>query len=125
MPKIPALVLSAPILLALASALYLSGQTSTGVIVGSVTDPSRAIGNGGRYPVVGPGIDNWDFSAFKTLHLLPEDRLNLQFRAEFFNGWNHTQFVGPDTWNIPAANFGVITEAARPREIKLGLRLTF
>jgi hypothetical protein len=84
-----------------------------------------AIGNGGRYPVLGPGINNWDFSAFKTFPLLPEDRLNLQFRAEFFNGWNHTQFLGPDTWNIPAANFGVITEAARPREMQFGLRLTF
>ena len=43
MRKIPALVLSTPILLAVASAVYLNGQTSTGVIVGSVTDPSGAV----------------------------------------------------------------------------------
>ncbi len=90
-----------------------------------VPQPFGATGNGGRYSVLGPGINNWDFSVFKTFAVLPGERLNAQFRAEFFNGWNHTQFVGPDTWTIPAANFGVITEAARPREMQFGLKLTF
>ena len=87
------------------------------------TQPFGAIGNGGRYTVLGPGINNWDFSLFKTF--AAGERMNVQFRAEFFNGWNHTQFLGPDTWTIPSANFGVITEAARPREMQFGLRFAF
>ena len=83
-----------------------------------------AIGDAGRDTVIGPGLNNWDLSAFKNFKL-SEDRMNLEFRAEFFNAWNHTQLAGPDTWTIPSANFGVITTAAAPREIQFGLRLTF
>src|SRR5262249_32475751 len=32
-----------------------------------------AIGNGGRYPVLGPGINNWDFSFFKTFAVAPKE----------------------------------------------------
>jgi len=83
------------------------------------------IGNAARDPVLGPGINNWDLSVFKKFNLLSEDRMNLEFRGEFFNAWNHTQFQAPDTWTIPSANFGVITTALTPREIQFGLRLTF
>ncbi|PWU11170.1 MAG: hypothetical protein C5B51_03040 [Terriglobia bacterium] len=84
-----------------------------------------AIGNAGRDTVTGPGIVNWDLSVFKNFKLLSENRMNLEFRSEFFNAWNHTQFIGPDTWTIPSANFGVITTAAAPRVIQFGSRLTF
>ena len=90
-----------------------------------VAQPFGTIGNSGRYIVVGPGRNNWDFSIFKNFMLLPENRMNLEFRTEFFNGFNHTQFVGPDTWTIPSATFGVITSAADPREMQFGLKLNF
>ena len=51
--------------------------------------------------------------------------MNLEFRTEFFNGFNHTQFIGPDTWTIPSATFGVITQAADPREMQFGMKLSF
>ena len=90
-----------------------------------VAQPFGAIGNSGRDPVIGPGFANWDLAAFKTFTLMPEDRLNLQFRAEFFNAFNHTQFQGPDSWTLNTATFGKIVAANRPRELQFGLRLVF
>jgi hypothetical protein len=90
-----------------------------------VPQPFGTIGNSGRYTVIGPGLNNWDVSVFKNFNVLPQERMSLQFRAEFFNALNHTQFIGPDTWTIPSSTFGVITTAAKPREIQFGMKLTF
>jgi hypothetical protein len=54
----------------------------------------------------------------------------LQFRAEFFNLWNHPQWVG-DSINggvsnfYGAENFGAVTAAHDPRTIQLGLKFSF
>lgn len=47
-------------------------------------------GNSGRNIFRGPSFKNWDFSVSKTFKL--HERLNLQFRAEFFNVLNHPNF---------------------------------
>lgn len=44
-------------------------------------------GNSGRNIVRGPGFQNWDLSLFKTFPL--NERERFEFRAEFFNVWNH------------------------------------
>jgi carboxypeptidase family protein/TonB-dependent receptor-like protein len=44
-------------------------------------------GNAGRNIVRGPGFQNWDLSLFKTFPL--NERERFEFRAEFFNVWNH------------------------------------
>ncbi len=49
-------------------------------------------GNVKRDSVVGPGRDNWNVSLFKNFLFSESRGSNLQFRAEFFNLWNHTQF---------------------------------
>jgi len=41
----------------------------------------------------GPGINNWDFAVVKDTRIT--ERVNLQFRAELFNMFNHTQFLTP------------------------------
>ena len=46
----------------------------------------------------------------------------MQFRAEFFNAWNHAQFQNPDG-TVGDANFGQVTQARDAREIQLGLKL--
>jgi len=104
-----------------------------------------AFGNAARNLVRGPGVNNWDFSIFKNFEfpwfgrrsgLAAGESATLQFRAEFFNGWNHTQFSDLDTTFIPLADvagspadpgtsFGTVTGARLPREIQLGLRLIF
>ncbi|MBL8211117.1 MAG: TonB-dependent receptor [Bryobacterales bacterium] len=79
-------------------------------------------GNAGRSLVRGPGINNWDVSFSKRTNVT--ERLALQFRAEFFNLFNHTQWAGVGT-GVGAATFGQVTSARDPRITQLGLRLLF
>src|SRR5579862_4731057 len=51
-------------------------------------------GNLGRDTLTGPGLFDWDFSAVKDTRL--RERTTLQFRAEFFNILNHTNFNTPN-----------------------------
>jgi len=83
--------------------------------------PYGTYGNVGRDTIEIPGLNNWDLSLFKTAHIT--ERLKTQFRAEFFNAWNHAQFGPPDT-NPLDATFGQITSTAHDnREIQFALRL--
>ena len=61
-------------------------------------------GDLGRDAVYGPGFWNIDFSVTKDTKLT--ERLNLQFRAEFFNIFNHPQFALPGGVILPAAGSG-------------------
>jgi hypothetical protein len=56
-----------------------------------ITPPAQGtFGDTGRNVFRGPSFKNWDFSVSKTFQL--HERLNLQFRAEFFNILNHPNF---------------------------------
>ena len=79
-------------------------------------------GSAGRSLVRGPGINDWDVSFIKKTQL--RERVALQFRAEFFNLFNHTQFSGVGT-GFGSATFGQVTSARNPRVSQLALRLTF
>jgi hypothetical protein len=70
----------------------------------------------------GPGVNNWDFAVLKNTQLT--ERVSLQFRAELFNIWNHTQFFTPLGINT-VASFGQVTAAADPRLGQLSLKLNF
>ena len=93
--------------------------------------PVRDFGNAGIGLLRGPGINNWDVSVSKRLPVSGEERY-FQFRAEFYNAFNHTQFSGIDSgarFN-PAgqqinANFGTYSGARDPRRIQLSLRFMF
>lgn len=83
-----------------------------------------------RNSVVGPGLVNFDFSMFKNTYVT--ERLNVQFRAEFFNIANRTNFGIPassDIFNSTGALIateGAITQTATAsREIQFGLKLIF
>ncbi len=80
-------------------------------------------GNGGRNILRGPGRTNLDFSLFKDFRV--SEKLGLQYRAEFFNLFNTPQFGLPaDTIGNP--NAGTITSiVGNPRQIQMGLRLSF
>ena len=86
-------------------------------------------GNLGYNSLRGPGRNNWDLSLFKTF-VLNERGSAIQFRAECFNAWNHTQFGGPGQTdgisnNFEASNFGAVTSAWDPRVFQLGLKVMF
>ncbi|MBI3693740.1 MAG: hypothetical protein HY238_02710, partial [Acidobacteria bacterium] len=81
-------------------------------------------GSAGRNILIGPGLNNWDLGAAKNTRF--GERYNLQFRAEFFNLFNHANFNQPSrTVNITAPRFGSITSAGRAREMQFGLKLEF
>ena len=71
------------------------------------------------------GINNWDFAAFKKTYFGSENKFNLEFRAEFFNIANRTQFAAPNT-TLGSASFGVVSSTnGNPRLIQFGLRFSF
>ncbi len=77
-------------------------------------------GNSGRNIVIGPGLNNWDLSMFKSFHI--DEQRQLQFRAETFNTFNHAQFGFPgSTLNTP--QFGIISGTSKdPRDVQLSLK---
>jgi len=83
-------------------------------------------GDSGTGIVNGPGQANVDFSLSKTIQVKwPTEGTSLQFRAEFYNAFNHPQFANPDT-NFTSPTFGVISSTAvNPRVIQLALKLAF
>ncbi|MHB8503103.1 MAG: outer membrane beta-barrel protein, partial [Candidatus Acidiferrales bacterium] len=79
-------------------------------------------GNSGRGVVNGPGFNNWDLAAIKNIKI--SERFNTQFRAEFFNAFNHTSFLGVST-NVNSSLFGQVISTHDARIIQLGLKLNF
>jgi hypothetical protein len=77
-------------------------------------------GNAGRNILIGPGINNWDFSVFKNIPIGEERRV--QFRVESFNLFNRTEFGTPGS-AIGTPQFARIAGTARdPRDIQLSLK---
>ncbi len=69
------------------------------------------------------GINQWDISMIKNTEI--REGMRLQFRAEFFNAWNHPQFSAPNSTPSSSA-FGMVTaESQWPRCIMFGLKLLF
>jgi hypothetical protein len=85
-----------------------------------------AFGNSATGIVSGPGQANLDLSLAKTAALRwPREKSSLEFRAEFFNALNHTQFSNPDA-NFSSPTFGVISSTAvNPRVGQLALTYAF
>src|SRR5690242_5964407 len=80
------------------------------------------LGTLGKGAVRGTPISTVDFSVAKNWRF--QERYGVQFRAEFFNLLNHTNFVGFDT-DIRNVSFGTLNAAQAPREIQLGVKFTF
>jgi len=89
-----------------------------------VAPPSGQLGNASRIPVTGPGFVNTDFSVIKQF-ALPREGMGLNFRAEFFNLFNHPQF-GLPIGDISSPGFGSVNSTVNnPRLVQFGLKLTF
>ena len=96
-----------------------------------------AVGNAGRNHFRGPFQQNWDFSIQKTTKL-PEYRgydFSLDFRAEFFNIFNHPSFQSPQAAGGSFGNYGIVDVASgssailstvnRPRVIQFATFIRF
>ncbi len=94
--------------------------------------PAGELGTAPRAPVYGPRFVNTDFSIMKDFPMSFREGMKLQFRAEFFNLFNHPQFfmggigdTGEQDINT-TSSFGVINQTLNnPRLIQFALRLNF
>ena len=82
------------------------------------------LGNAKRVPVVGPDFVNSDVSLIKQF-ILPGKDMGLNFRAEFFNLFNHPQYGMPIN-DINESGFGAVNSTVNnPRLVQLALKLSF
>ena len=79
-------------------------------------------GNSGRNSVRGPRRMNFDMSIYKVFR--PAEKFDVQFRAEAFNIFNHTEWTGVNNY-VSTPNFMFSTGAHMPRVLQFALRLTF
>jgi hypothetical protein len=102
----------------------------TGTIVETYPTCVNLRGTARRNSLVGPGLVNLDFSAFKNTYVT--EKLNVQFRVEVFNIANRSNFLPPSSTDFfsstgaPVATYGRLTaESTTAREIQFGLKLIF
>ncbi len=84
--------------------------------------PIFTFGTMSRNVLRGPGINNFDLSLIKNTNI--SETTSLQFRAEFFNAFNHVQFLNPDYYG-GSSTFGQISTDRGMRIIQFGLKLYF
>ena len=89
------------------------------------------LGNANRAPLYGPDFVNTDLSFIKHF-LLPYEGMRLDFRAEFFNAWNHAQFFLDGGGNNHmqqlnvGSNFAKVNKTVNnPRVLQFALKLNF
>jgi len=85
-------------------------------------------GNAPFDAIRGPGRNNFDLSLKKNFSFT--ERFKMEFRADAFNAWNHTQFKGDANnggigTSVGSGNFGQVTGAFDGRQLQLGLKLMF
>jgi len=79
-------------------------------------------GNATRGSITGPGLELFDMAVYKDIPV--SERVHMEWRTEFFNVFNHTNFNNPNT-TVGAGGFGTITSAKDPRMGEMALKLTF
>lgn len=96
--------------------------------------PVGQLGTASRTPLSGPGFVNTDFSLIKRFRIT--ERAGMDFRAEFFNLFNHPQFGLPNA-DLSAGTVGGVKQPLNPtlgtitytvnnpRLIQFALKLTF
>jgi len=85
-------------------------------------EPIGQLGSSRRSFFAGAGLNNFDTALLKSTEIT--ERIKLEFRAEFFNVFNHTQFANIDG-NFNSSTFGEATTAGDPRIGQLALKLAF
>ena len=88
-------------------------------------EPVGQVGNAMRRYFSGPGINNFDMALAKNTTIT--EGTKLQFRAEAFNVFNHTQFTNPDGLvnDTSEGGFGYVTGANDPRIMQVALKFLF
>ncbi len=115
-----------------------NSYTTTGFLINPAAFAAPAPGTFGTCAprkFHGPGIQMVDLSLFKQFRFT--ERWQLQFRAEFFNAFNHPNFGNPSVDVSSPGSFGKVSNTLAPilgtdsggpgdpREIQLALKLYF
>jgi hypothetical protein len=101
---------------------YLNYLNRANLATPPVTNP---FGNLGRNVVYGFPLYQTDFVLAKNFSLSKlREGARLQFRSEFYNFFNKTNFGAPDV-NLASANFGRVSSTFDPRLVQLALKLQF
>jgi hypothetical protein len=108
------------------SAAFCAPPSNIGAING--VGGGTGFGSMGAGNILGPGESNWDMSLAKLIKI--HESQSLQFRAEFFNTFNHPQFANINDTDAagggPGTGLGDITSTAvNPRVIQFGLKYLF
>jgi hypothetical protein len=80
------------------------------------------LGNAGFEILQTNGVINQDLAIMKSFRI--REPFDLQFRAEFFNFFNHPAFGAPVA-TVESPLFGQVTSALDGRDIQFGLKLTW
>jgi len=81
-----------------------------------------SFGNAGKGIIQSPGLNTTDLSLVRSFSI--GETAKIQFRGEFFNVFNHTNFNFPNV-QVDSPAFGTITQAGDPRQIQLALKILF
>jgi hypothetical protein len=81
------------------------------------------IGNSPRTICCGPHISQTDFAILKSFKI--SEAKHIDFRAEFFNIFNHTQFFNPDGNFSDGPQFGQVNQVRDPRLMQFALKFFF
>ena len=87
-----------------------------------VAPPVGYFGNAAPGDIYGPGLVDFDMAIYKDFHITEQHKL--EFRAEAFNVFNHTNFNGVST-SVGSGTYGTITSARDPRIFEFALRYQF
>jgi hypothetical protein len=85
--------------------------------------PFGQFGNSSRQFFHGPGLSNTDFGLSKRTSIT--ESTGFEIRAEFFNIFNHTQFMNPNGNISSGTQFGQVTSARDPRIGQVSARFFF
>jgi len=88
----------------------------------SVAQGAGRYGSAGRNAIRTPGLNQWNISFFKRTPI--KEQHILEFRSEFYNAFNHANFMAPDV-NIGSPTFGMVTQTLDPRIVQLVLKYEF
>jgi hypothetical protein len=105
---------------------YFNASSFCAPPTGGIYGNGTGWGNSGVGILQGPGQFNWDISLIKDTRI--SEGHTFQFRTEFYNAFNHTQFANPSTANPldPTSTFGQITATSvNPRIIQFGFKYIF
>ncbi len=83
-----------------------------------------SFGTAGAGDVEGPGMQIYNLSVTRFFNIKRDGRMRLRFRVDFANAFNNVNYQSPAA-TVTSSGFGTISSAYPPRNIQLGLKLSF